>query len=138
MKTLQQRIEDSIRRNPLHSDGRIAKNVKTLAGEVARVRGTMTLGDPPPVRADLDNISGVSLDGRKILPRKPTDNASHLIQKLPLNRGFEIATLSQNWGLGEETIRRYAKNMKCLKFVEVDGEWLPMVINPKTAESLNV
>jgi hypothetical protein len=36
--------------------------------------------------------------------------------------------------MSEETIRRHARDMGCIKFVEVsEDEWVPLIMNPETA-----
>ena len=104
-------------------------------GEVAAVRATQHRATParasekptPPVSG------GVELKGLRVLPRKPADSAAGFIKRLPLGRGFEPRVLAAEWGMSEDTIRRHAKELKCLKFVEVNDEWLPMVMHPDTA-----
>jgi hypothetical protein len=76
---------------------------------------------------------GVELRGLKVLPRKPADTAAGFIKRLPHGRGFEPRVLAAEWGMSEDTIRRHAKEMKCLKFVEVGDNWVPMVMHPDTA-----
>ena len=125
-----QRIKDSILKNPAAPTWRIAKNLNLRVSEVAAVRETMGDISPTP-----DTMGGVDLKGRKVLPRKPAESASNFIRKLPLGKGYPIKTLTSEWGIGEETIRRHAKDMGCLKYVEVEtDEWIPVVMNPETAK----
>lgn len=136
MKTLDERIQESIHNNPHHANYQIAKNIKgATAAQVAQLRqssGMITHAAPQSI------TGGIDLAGLKILPRKPAESASSFIKRLPENKGFELNALSVKWGIAEETIRRHAKELHCFKFVEIGGEWLPMVLNPKTAEKLNV
>lgn len=124
-----QRIKNSILKNPDAPDYRIAKNLNLRVSEVVSVRETMTVA---PVSGDL---SGLDLRGLKVLPRKPAESASTFIRKLPLGKGYPVKTLTSEWGIGEDTIRRHAKDMGCLKYVEVEtDEWIPVVMNPVTAK----
>jgi len=78
---------------------------------------------------------GLLLSKLRVLPRRPAESAAKYIKRLPLGRGFDIKKLSQDWGMGEDTIRRHAKDLCCLKYVEVEpDEWLPVVMNPETAK----
>ncbi len=130
------RILASIAKNPDAPDYRIAKNLNLTVGEVAAVRaGSSTATATPPKHAT--PLGGVALKGLKVLPRKPADSASGFIKRLPAGRGFEPRVLAAEWGISEETIRRHAKDMKCLKFVEVNDEWVPMVLSPETAAGYN-
>ena len=129
------RILASIAKHPEASDLRIAKNLGLTVAEVAAVRGTSNPKGAKtlPVKASAVFCDGVELKGLRVLPRKPADNAAGFIKRLPLGRGFEPSVLAGEWGISEETIRRHAKDLKCLKFVEVNDEWLPMVMHPETA-----
>lgn len=134
MTPTEKRIHASIAKNPGASNYKIAKNLNLTVGEVAAVRSkqlTTTLAKPSSV------TGGVELKGLKVLPRKPADSASGFIKRLPVGRGFEPQVLAAEWGISEETIRRHAKDLKCLKFVEVNDEWLPMVMHPETAAKFN-
>lgn len=129
MNTNTTRIKTSIARNPVAPDYKIAKNLNVRVAEVAAVRATLSLDSAPT------ESGGVSLKGKNVLSRKPAETASKFIRKLPLGRGFDIRQLSKEWGIGEDTIRRHAKDMACLKFVEVEtDEWIPVIMNPETAK----
>lgn len=123
------RIKASIAKNPTAPDYRIAKNLNVRVGEVAAVRATTT-------PEEFSGVStGVNLKGLKVLPRKPAESASKFIRRLAMGRGFDIRELSKEWGIGEDTIRRHAKDMGCLKYVEIEtDEWIPVVMNPETAK----
>ena len=129
------RILASIAKHPEASDLRIAKNLGLTVAEVAAVRGTSNPKGAKalPVKASAVTCDGVELKGLRVLPRKPADSAAGSIKRLPAGRGFEPRVLAAEWGMSEETIRRHAKDLKCLKFVEVNDEWLPMVMHPETA-----
>lgn len=123
------RILASIAKNPDAPNHRIAKNLNLTVGEVAAVRDAQpTHTSPAAVTCD-----GVELRGLRVLPRKPADSAAGFIKRLPQGRGFEPRVLAAEWGMSEDTIRRHAKDLKCLKFVEVNDEWVPMVMHPDTA-----
>ena len=128
MKNIE-RIKASIVNNPAAPDHRIAKNLSLRVDEVKSVRASMSPDSLNPTQG------GVSLKGKNVLPRKPAESASKFIRKLTLGRGFDIRELSREWGIGEDTVRRHAKDMGCLKYVEVEpDEWVPVVMNPETAK----
>lgn len=123
-----ERIKNSISRNPSARDYQIAKNLNLRVDEVAKVRESM--GE---VASQQDQ--GLVLSKLRVLPRRPAESAAKYIKRLPLGRGFDIRKLAQEWGMGEDTIRRHAKDLSCLKYVEVEpDEWVPVVINPETAK----
>jgi len=133
--TLHQRIETSIRKNPGHTNHQIAKNLRTVAHEVATVRAR--LGEALPSAATdspASTVGGVPLSSKRVLPRKPPESAAKFIKRLPKSRGFNPAELAQQWGMAEETIKRHAKELGCYKFVEIsEDEWVPMIMHPDTA-----
>lgn len=125
------RIKSSIAKNPDASDYRIAKNLKLRVEDVAVVRGKVT----KDTTLEAPIVGGVSLKGKKVLTRKPAESASKFIKRLPTGRGFSILELSRECGIGEGTVRRHAKEMGCLKYVEVEpDEWVQVVMNPETAK----
>jgi len=124
------RILASIAKHPDAPNHRIAKNLGLTVSEVAAIRGS---APTRPAPAAPTATGGVELKGLRVLPRKPADSAAGFIKRLPVGRGFEPRVLAAEWGMSEDTIRRHAKEMKCLKFVEVNDEWVPMVMHPDTA-----
>jgi len=123
-----ERIRNSINRNPNAPNHQIAKNLNVKTDEVAKVRAEMG--------QTADNTDGgIILNKLRVLPRRPAESAAKYIKRLPLGRGFDIKKLAQEWGMGEDTIRRHAKDLGCLKYVEVEpDEWLPVIMNPETAK----
>lgn len=129
------RILASIAKNPDAPNFRIAKNLGLRVDEVAAVRSlpARTASKATTAKASAVTSDGVELKGLRVLPRKPADSAAGFIKRLPVGRGYEPRVLAAEWGISEETIRRHAKDLKCLKFVEINDEWLPMVMHPETA-----
>ena len=123
------RIKTSIARNPIAPDHQIAKNLKVKVAEVIKVRASLA------TESTSTGTGGVNLRGLKVLPRKPAESTSKFIRRLALGRGFEIKDLSKEWGIGEDTIRRHAKDIGCLKYVEIEqDEWISVIMNPETAK----
>ena len=90
------------------------------------------------MRGDDPLEAGVKLAGKRVLSRRPVETAAKHIKRLEPNKGFDPAQLSTEWGIGEETIRRYAREMGCLKFVEVEeDEWKQLVLSPETAKNFD-
>ena len=125
-----QRIQNSINRNPLSPNYKIAKNLNVKTDEVVKVRAEM--GHVPTAT---QQDQGLLLSKLRVLPRRPAESAAKYIKRLPLGRGFDVRKLSQEWGMGEDTIRRHAKDLGCLKYVETEpDEWVPVIMNPETAK----
>jgi len=132
MTERQERIKEAIIKRPEARNCDIGKNFtpRAMSAEIEKVRALMRGEDP------LDE--GVKLTGKRVLSRRPTETAAKFIKRLEPNKGFDPAQLSIEWGIGEETIRRYAREMGCLKFVEVEeDEWKQLVLSPETAKQFD-
>jgi hypothetical protein len=127
---------DAIRRHPSKTNAEIAKSLyKIKSVEVKAVRD----GSEIPAHVDQTGPSGFSLRGARVLSRRPFESAAKFIKRLPNGRGFDVPSLSKEWGMGEETIRKHARDMGCLKYVEIsEDEWMPLVMNPETAKQYPV
>lgn len=135
MKTLNDRIKESILRNPSYSDYQIAKNFRGASTALVK---SLREGSPAPSPEEAP-VKGVQLSRLRVLSRRPSESAAKFIRRLPNGRGFSVSDLSREWGMSEETIRKHARDLGCLKFVEItEDEWVPMVMNPETAASYAV
>jgi len=135
MKTLNDRIKESILRNPSYSDYQIAKNFRGASTALVK---SLREGSPAPETPEAP-VKGVQLSRLRVLSRRPSESAAKFIRRLPNGRGFSVSDLSREWGMSEETIRKHARDLGCLKFVEItEDEWVPMVMNPETAASYAV
>lgn len=125
------KVKAALLRHPEWTDTRIAKNHNTTIAVVRSLRG----GTEPPVsEAPAVNVAGVRLANLRVLPRRPTDSAAKYIKRLPPGRGFTIKELAREWGRSEESIRRHAQDLGCIRYVEVsEDEWVQLVMSPETA-----
>jgi hypothetical protein len=131
-----QKIQAAIARNPDRSNWAISKSFKSLrASDIAAIREKMTGQVHHEVAETKTGISGgVSLASRRVLSRRPAESAAKFIKRLPNGKGYPPRDLAAQWGMSEETIRRHARDMGCIKFVEVsEDEWVPLIMNPETA-----
>ncbi len=133
-KTLEERILYSISRNPGATPGVIAKNVSCPVATVREVMSRASIAETKPAAPAPQFALGVSLANLKVLPRRPAESAAQYIKQLENGRGFVPADLAKAWGMSEETIKRHARDLGCLKYVEVrEDEWVPMILSPETA-----
>jgi len=149
--TLEQKMAKAIKANPGFSDQRIAKNCRTKTPVVAMFRKKMGFhptantnkASESPESAKTTEPSppaggGIALGRCRVLSRKPSESAGKFIKRLPTGRGFDLKSLAKEWGMSEDTIKRHAKDLGCFKFVEVsEDEWVPLVMNPETANKYN-
>lgn len=129
METLAYRIAEAIRRDPSKTDREIAKNIRgSSTGEVRGVRASLSGGKEP------NPSGGIKLLGKRVLMKKPPESVAKFIRRLPKNQGFDPSELSRDWGIGRETIRRHARELDCLRYVEVEqDDWKELVLHPETA-----
>lgn len=143
--TLEQKVLKCIAAHPDYTDYQIARNCRTNKLQVAHIRSKANTPQASPTTQTTQDThdealltGGLVLGRCRVLSRKPSDSASKFIKRLPTGRGFDVRTLSKEWGMSEDTIKRHAKDLGCFKFVEVsDDEWIPMVMNPETANKYN-
>jgi hypothetical protein len=134
---IEDRIRAAILRFPHYRNSKITANLNNScsAAEVQRVRDSMA--DIAPILAAMEPQSqsqGISLKSRRVTSHRPVETAAKYIKRLPQGRGFNPKDLSTEWGMSEETIKKYARDMGCLKWVEVsEDEWVQMVMSPETA-----
>ena len=128
-----ERIRAAILRNPAKPNRAIAKSLsKVLSSEVEQVR--QELGGTPQSEPEATGLSGVVLTQKRVLARRPAESAAKYIKRLPNNKGFHPSDLAREWGMAEETIKKHARDMGCIKFVEVtEDEWKPLIMAPETA-----
>lgn len=130
--TKRKRILASLTRNPGYENWRIAKNLGVSVADVAEVRGRST--SEPTTEPGPRSLSGINLASRRVLSRRPAESAAKFIKRLPAGKGFSPRDLAGEWGMSEETIKRHARDMGCLKFVEVsEDEWQSLIMSPETA-----
>jgi len=139
MKTqsLEDRVRAAITRNPDYPNSRITKNMNSTvsAAFVQQVRESMK-GQitPTATESSATGVKGISLQSKRVITHRPVETAAKHIKRLPKGRGFNPKDLAIEWGMSEETVKKYARDMKCIKFVEIsEDEWVPMIMNPETA-----
>jgi len=81
---------------------------------------------------------GISLRGVNVSSNRPTDTVRPKLYQLPKGHGFPIDELSRNWGVSVDTLKKHARPLNCVQYVEVDpGQWVQCVIHPETAKELS-
>lgn len=132
---IQDRIRAAILRNPGYANSKITKNLNNCcsAAEVQRVRDTMGVAPSSPAEP-ATGTKGIPLHSKRVISHRPVETAAKHIKRLPKGRGFHPKDLATEWGMSEETVKRYARDMGCLKYVEIaEDEWVQMIMHPDTA-----
>jgi DNA-binding CsgD family transcriptional regulator len=142
MTTKQQKIAEALQLHPEKSNWAISRNMHRVnASDVQEVRDALATGEAPtPTPATVQPTGGAyNLRGKRVVSRRPAESAAKYIKRLPTGQGFDPKKLSQEWGMGEETIRKHARDMGCLKYVEIsEDEWIALVMNPETAKQYSI
>lgn len=131
-QTISDRILASIKRNPDFVNSRIAKNLGNCctSADVQKIRDGLT-ENPLASKAE---PKGIPLQSKRVISHRPVETASKFIKRLAKGRGFIPKDLAVEWGMSEETIKKHAREMGCMKYVEVEeDEWQPMIMHPETA-----
>jgi hypothetical protein len=85
------------------------------------------------------SVRGISLVGDvRVSDHKPNDSIKRMLYGLKRGMAFPVEQMAAQWGVSSENIRKKARELECLKYVEVspaDG-WVHCVMHPDTAEDL--
>ena len=88
--------------------------------------------EPVPSISELGE--GFSLDGRDVLARRPADIWSARFRALPAGRGYRVKALGDHWRTSANNVKKQAKDHNALRYVEIDGEYVALVVNPAATE----
>lgn len=97
-------------------------------------RGQGAAREPLPARV-AGASGGFVLQGRRVLAAKPTDVWKGRFHALRQGMGYPLDHLSEQWGIGVETIRGKARRMGALRYVEdaeQPGQYLECAVHPDT------
>ena len=121
------------------SAARAAKNLNVKIGDVVAAGKSAGIDfgereEPPRTPVSVGN--GIRLDSKRVAPRKPADSAKIHICHLPKGRAFPVNDLAEKLVLSPETLKRHAKDLGALQYVEVaPHDWAQCILNPETAKN---
>jgi len=75
---------------------------------------------------------GFSLQGKVVLAKKPTSVWPARLRALKKNTGYRLESLADQWGASVATVREKAREQKCLRYIEIEGEYVVCVVHPET------
>jgi len=132
------RIIAGIHRKPHLANHAIAKNLSSVsAQEVAEVRASISGGtlqeDQPQTLGELLTIP---LHQKRVMPQKPQgSDCRRRIHEIKRGVCHRVADFAMHLGISEETLRKHARSMNCLKWVEMSPDnFEEAVMNPETAK----
>ena len=97
-----------------------------------RIASTMTETSEQPEIAVQPAAGGFSLTGKALMAKKPTDVWAPRLNALKLDVGYMPDVLAQQWGCSINTIRERARAAGAVRYTEVDGQYVEIIVNPKT------
>jgi hypothetical protein len=136
-----ERISSCIIRYPDRGNWAIAKNLsKVTAHDVAEVRATMAgeLGQPiPEDSTEKSQIEAIPLNQKRVMPQKPQgSDCRRRIRDIKRGVCHRVPAFAAFLGISEDTLRRHAKALGCLKWVEMTPDnFEEAVMNPDTAKA---
>jgi hypothetical protein len=93
-------------------------------------------GEPVPEVDPLlpSSIKTLSLASARCSIIKPQEGLKARLYRLKKNTGYPLEDLAREWVVSPETLRRDAKRLDALLYVESSpGEWIQCVVHPDTA-----
>ena len=130
----QQRIIAAIQRNPGESNRQIAKRInRATSAEVQAARDA--LGDAAP-KSPSDEVEAIPIGQKRVMPQKPQgSDCRRRIREIRQGVCHRVPAFAAFLGISEETLRKHAKALSCLKWVEMAPDiFEEAVMNPETAK----
>jgi len=129
-------VRDYLASRPGLSVNHAAKNLGVASADVRKAGQAVGYEFAPRVQpAAAKGGGGMPIGGKRVALRKPAESAKNHLLKLPKDRAYPVEELSERLCLSTETIRKHAKELDAIRYVEqAPGEWVPCILNPETAK----
>jgi hypothetical protein len=86
---------------------------------------------PQPISTGLTKT--FSLSSMRVATVRPKEGLKPKLFRLKKNTGYPLEELAEEWGVSVDTLRRDAKRLDAVLFVETaPGEWQQCVVHPDT------
>ena len=98
----------------------------------------MTGQRPKETQEDTQSeLEAIPLNQKRVMPQKPQgSDCRRRLHEIKRGVCYRVADFAQHIGVSEDTIRRHAKSLHCLKWVEMSPDnFEEAVMNPETAKS---
>jgi predicted transcriptional regulator len=132
------RILAGIARRPSAANYDISKNLSAVtSAEVAEVRASMAgevMKGPQDGRES--ELEAIQLNQKRVMPQKPQgSDCRRRLHEIKRGVCYRVADFAQHIGVSEDTIRRHAKALHCIKWVEMSPDnFEECVMSPETAK----
>jgi predicted transcriptional regulator len=132
------RILAAIAKRPSAANYDISKNLSAVtSAEVAEVRASMT-GEVMrwPQDDKESELEAIPLNQKRVMPQKPQgSDCRRRLHEIKRGVCYRVADFAQHLGVSEDTIRRHAKALHCIKWVEMAPDnFEECVMSPETAK----
>jgi len=78
-----------------------------------------------------DMPRGIDLTNRRVVDKKPPVTVKAKLYALKRGKGYPIGDAARDWGVSVETLRRHARDVDAVCFVEASPEeWIEVVTYP--------
>ena len=132
------RILAAIAKRPHAPNHDIAKNLSAVvSAEVAEVRASMTGEVMKGPQDDKESeLEAITLNQKRVMPQKPQgSDCRRRLHEIKRGVCYRVADFAQHLGVSEDTIRRHAKALHCIKWVEMSPDnFEECVMSPETAK----
>jgi predicted DNA binding protein len=89
---------------------------------------TTKSGEAPPT----DALKAIDLTNRRVSDKRPPTTVKAKLYGLKKGRGYPITEAARDWGVSVENLRRHARDLDAVFFVEASPEeWVEVVTYPK-------
>lgn len=77
---------------------------------------------------------GFDLKGKPLMAKKPTNIWKPRFNSLRKETGYLPEVLAEQWGCSTTTLRARARALRALRYTELDGQYVEIVVNPQTRD----
>lgn len=139
-ENIRDRLRKAILRRPDRSDSDTAKSFREATVALVReVREEIAQSGESPDSNGKKMSGGFRVGEKRVLDSKPAASTRRHIMALPRGQYFPANELAYSLGVTEETLRKHARALGALKYVEhSDGNWIQSVMHPDTAQQFHI
>jgi hypothetical protein len=134
------RIVGALMRNPDAPSYTISKNLGRgfSSRDVQVVRATLSDEErqPAPLPDSPGELESIPLNQKRVMPQKPQgSDCRRRLREIKRGVCHRVADFAHHLGISEETLRKHARSMQCIKWVEMTPDHFEeAVMSPDTAK----
>jgi len=106
------------------------RNILNGAGNAGVMSGVPV--SVTPDKAHVTSLKGLEIGGLRMARKKPADSIKSRLYTLEQGKGYPIDEAAREWGVGVETLRKHAREVDAVMYVELTPEnWIQMLVYPR-------